>query len=211
MEGKTMKAAIALLVSALGQMLYILLLLGAALGLLVGIILLIDSQRVLRWNAYLDRWISTGNATRVLDQPRDVKRIVYRRHRIVGLVVLAAALYALDVLVFSILTRPLVHIFRDLANPGALQVFTEGVRLFLVAGNVLGILAGIILVFRPSLFKGVEGWADREYAARLSDQDLDAPRYQPDEWVRAHPRVAGVLAAGGGLFVLLSLGVGRLL
>src|SRR2546422_4092424 len=139
MEGKAMKAAIALLVSVLGQALYILLLLGAALGLLVGIMLLIDSQRVLRWNAYLNRWISTGESLRVLDQPHDLNRIVYRRHRILGLVVLAAALYALDVLVFNIQTRPLVHIFRDLANPATLQLFAESVRWLLVAGNALEI------------------------------------------------------------------------
>src|SRR5256884_7808590 len=137
MEGKTMKAASALLVSVLGQALYVLLLLGAALGLLVGIMLLIDSQRVLRWNAYLNRWISTGESLRVLDQPHDLKRIVYRRHRIVGVVVLAAALYALDVLVVNIRTRPAVHTFRDLANPGTLELFAEAVRLFLVAGNAL--------------------------------------------------------------------------
>src|SRR5437588_351174 len=135
MEGKTMKAAIAFLVSVLGQALYILLLLGAALGLFIGIMLLIDSQRVLRWNAYLNRWMSTGESSRVLDQPHDLNRIVYRRHRVVGVVVLAASLYALDVLVFNIQTRTLVHIFRDLANPATLQLFVEGARLFLIGGN----------------------------------------------------------------------------
>jgi len=206
-----MKAAIALLVSVLGQALYILLLLGVALGLLVGILLLIDSQRVLRWNAYLNRWISTGESLRVLDQPHDLNRIVYRWHRILGLVVLAAALYALDVLVFNIQTRALVHIFRDLANPATLQLFAESVRWFLVAGNVLAILVGMILVLRPSLLKGVEGWTDRQYSPRLSSPNLDEPRYQPDEFVRAHLRLAGIVAAGGSLFALLSLGASRLL
>jgi len=206
-----MKAAIDLLVSVLGQALYILLLLGVALGLLVGILLLIDSQRVLRWNAYLNRWISTGESLRVLDQPHDLNRIVYRGHRILGLVVLAAALYALDVLVFNIQTRPLVHIFRDLANPATLQLFAESVRWFLVAGNVLAILVGMILVLRPSLLKGVEGWTDRRYSPRLSSPNLDEPRYQPDEFVRAHLRLAGIVAAGGSLFALLSLGASRFL
>jgi len=206
-----MKAAIALLVSVLGQALYILLLLGVALGLLVGILLLIDSQRVLRWNAYLNRWISTGESLRVLDQPHDLNRIVYRWHRILGLVVLAAALYALDVLVFNIQSRPLAHIFRGLANPATLQLFAESARWFLVAGNVLAILVGMILVLRPSLLKGVEGWTDRRYSPRLSIPNLDEPRYQPDEFVRAHLRLAGIVAAGGSLFALLSLGASRLL
>src|SRR5437588_11112501 len=185
MEGKTMKAAIAFLVSVLGQALYILLLLGAALGLLVGSMLLIDSQRVLRWNAYLNRWMSTGESSRVLDQRHDLNRIVYRRHRVVGVVVLAASLYALDVLAFNIQTRTPVHIFRDLANPATLELFVEGARLFLIGGNALAILVGIILVLRPSLLKGVEGWTDREYA--LSDQPLDAPRYPLDDCLTASP------------------------
>jgi len=126
-------------------------------------------------------------------------------------VVLAAALYALDVLVFNIQTRPLVHIFRDLANPATLQLFAESVRWFLVAGNVLAILVGMILVLRPSLLKGVEGWTDRQYSPRLSSPNLDEPRYQPDEFVRAHLRLAGIMAAGGSLFALLSLGASRLL
>ena len=130
-----MNAAIAFLVSMLGQTLYILLLLGAALGLLVGSMLLVDSQRVLRWNAYLNRWISTGESSRVLDQSRDLKRIVYRRHRLAGLVLLAVALYTLDVLVFNFQTRALVHHFRDLANPATLQLFVDGARLFLIVGN----------------------------------------------------------------------------
>src|SRR5437867_141660 len=83
-----------------------------------------------------------------------------------------------------------------------LLLLADGARLLLVAGNVLAILAGMILVFRPSLLKGVEGWTDRQYSPRLSSPKLDEPRYQPDEFVRAHLRLAGALATLGSLFVL---------
>jgi len=52
----------------------------------------------------------------------------------------------------------------------------------------------------------VEGWADRQYGPPLANPNLDAPRYPPDEFVRAHPRLVGALATLGSLFVLVSLG-----
>ena len=201
-----MKTAIALVVGVLGQTLFLTLLAGAALGLVIGIVLLVDSERALRWNAHMNRWISTGNALSVLDRPRDIKRLIYRWHRVVGLLVIAGALYSVNVLAFGFGTEPLVRSFRDLASPTILRLTVDTLKIFLIAGNNAAILAGIILCFRPSLLKEVEGWADRQYGARLANPNLDAPRYPPDEFVRAHPRLAGTLATLGSLFVLVSLG-----
>ena len=201
-----MKTAIALVVGVLGPALLVALVAGAALGLVIGILLLVDSERVLRWNAYMNRWVSTGNAFSVLDRPRDIKRLVYHWHRVVGLLVVAGALYSVSVLAFGFGTEPLVRSFRDLASPTALRLTVDSLKLFLIAGNVAAILAGLILCFRPSLLKAVEGWADRQYGPPLANPNLDAPRYPPDEFVRAHARLAGALATLGSLFVLVSLG-----
>jgi hypothetical protein len=206
-----MNTATALLVGVLGQTLFLTLVAGAALGLVIGILLLVDSERALRWNAYMNRWISTGNALSVLDRPRDIKRLIYHWHRVVGLLVIAGALYSVNVLAFGFGTEPLVRSFRDLASPATLRLTVDPLKLFLIAGNVAAILAGIILCFRPSLLKEVEGWADRQYGARLANPSLDAPRYPPDEFVRAHARLAGALATLGSLFVLVSLGAALLL
>ena len=88
-----MKATIELLVHTLGPVLYVLLLGGAALGLVVGVLLLVNSARVLRWNDLLNRWYSTRKAVRSLERPIDIKRPLYRWHRVVGIVVFAASLY----------------------------------------------------------------------------------------------------------------------
>ncbi|HXM80362.1 MAG TPA: hypothetical protein VN929_00380 [Burkholderiales bacterium] len=204
-----MKAAIAFVVSILGQVLYILILLGAALGLLIGVMLLIDSARVMQWNAYLNRWISTGNAARVLDQSRDVKRFVYRSHRVIGLLVIAGALFAMDVLTFGLQTRPLVRAFRDLGNPTALALAVDSVRIFLIAGNIAAVVAGVVLCFRPSLLKGLESWADRQYSTPVSTKALEEPNYGPDAFVRDHPKLVGTLVTAGSVFILASLGIAR--
>lgn len=202
-----MRGAIDFLVGILGQTLFVALIAGAALGLVVGLLLVFDSARVLAWNERLSRWISTREATQPLDAPHDIKRFVYRAHRWIGLLVVAGALYALDVLTFGFQSEAVVRAFRDLGSQGLLVMMVDSLRLFLILGNVAALGAGIVLCLRPSLLKGVEAWADRSYNTRESTRTLDEMRFQPDRWVGKHPKLAGALAAAGSAYILLNLGI----
>jgi hypothetical protein len=202
-----MKAIIELVVYTLGPVLYVLLVAGAALGAVIGILLLVDSERVMRWNYALNRWYSTRKAMRALDRPIDVKRSFYRWHRVLGVVLFAVSLYTLDVLVFGFQTSALVRTLRDVGNAALLSLVMEGLRLFLIAGNVAALLAAAVLIFRPSLLKGVEGWGDRNYSIRVPTKALDVMRYQPDDFVRGRPKLVGGLLVIGSLYVLITLGV----
>jgi len=202
-----MKAVVDLAVQTLGPVLFVLLFAGAALGLVIGILLLVDSARVIQWNNILNRWYSTRLAMRALEQPLDVKRVVYRWHRVLGMLVFAGALFTLDVLVFSYKSGALVRTFRDLGNPAILSVVFETLRVLLIVGNLAALAAAAVLCFRPSLLKGLEGWADRRYSGRESTKRLEIMRYQPDDFVRARPKVVGALVTIGSLYVLVSLGL----
>jgi hypothetical protein len=199
------KSFVDLVIQTLGPVLYIVLLAGAVVGLLIGLLLLIDSARVLRWNAHMNTWYSTRRAMHALDQPVELKRVVYRWHRAIGVLVLAGALVTLDALLFGFTTKALVRAFRDLGNAVVLEVVFETLRIFLIVGNVAALLAALVLVFRPSLLKGVESWADRYYSGRESTEVLDVMRYQPDELVRSRPKVVGALVVLGSLYALFGL------
>ncbi len=202
-----MKPIIELAVQTLGPVLYILLLAGAALGLVVGVMLLIDSARVIRWNYTLNTWYSSRRAMRKLEQPVDVKRIVYRWHRVLGVVLFAGALFTLDVLVFAYKTGGLVRAFRDLGNPAILGLVFETLRISLIVGNLAAAVAAAVLVFRPSLLKGLEAVGDRQFSDRGPTKPLDVMRYQADDFVKARPRLVGALVAIGSLYVLVALGL----
>ena len=202
-----MKAIADLLAHTLGPVLYLLLLGGAALGVVIGILLLIDSERVMRWNHVLNKWYSTRQAMRALDRPIDVKRPFYRWHRVLGVVVFAASLYTLDVLVFGFHTSALVRALRGTASPALLALILDSVRLFLIAGNVAALVAAAVLIFRPSLLKGLEVWGDRQYSGRVATKPLDIMRYQPDDFTRTRPKLVGGLLVLGSLYVVITLGV----
>lgn len=202
-----MNAIIDLAVKTLGPALYVLLLAGAALGLVVGVMLILDSRRVMAWNQTLNRWYSSPRAVAPLDQSIDLKRTVYRWHRVVGVLLFAGALYTLDVVAFSATTAPVVRAFRDLGNPALVGLVVEAVRILLIVGNVGALLAAAILCFRPSLLKGLEAWGDRAYTVPESRKAaLEAMRYGPDEFVRGRPKLLGGLLTLGSLYVLASLG-----
>jgi hypothetical protein len=98
-----------------------------------------------------------------LDEPRDVKRTLYRAHRIAGLLLFAGALFTLDRLWFHHGPEVLVRMFDGWGNAVVRSVMAEALHLFLTAGNALALAVGVVIVFRPSLLKGVEYWADRSY------------------------------------------------
>jgi hypothetical protein len=199
------KTIVDLAVHTLGPVLYVVLLAGAVIGVVVGVLLVVDSARVMRWNSALNTWYSTRRAARLLDEPHEVKRVVYRWHRVVGLLVFAGAFFTLDALVFGFTTTALVRASRGLGNTALLGLVYEAARLFLIIGNVAALVVAAILVFRPSLLKGVEAWADRYYSTRRSTEPLDVMRYQPDEFVRARPRIVGALVTAGSLYALFGL------
>jgi hypothetical protein len=202
-----MKAIVDLAVYTLGPVLFVLLLGGAALGVVIGVLLLVDSERVMRWNYVLNRWYSTRQAMRALERPIDVKRTIYRWHRVLGVLVFAASLFTLDVLVFGFHTSALVRALRGTANPALLALVVDSVRLFLIAGNIAALIAAAVLVFRPSLLKGLEVWGDRQYSGRATTKPLEIMRYQPDDFVRGRPRLVGSLIVLGSVYVLVTLGV----
>jgi hypothetical protein len=203
-----MKPIIDLAVATLGPVLYVLLLGGAVLGLVIGSVLLVNSERVLRWNSTLNRWYNTREAFSRLDQPIDVKRVIYRWHRVAGVLVFGGALFTLDVLAFSYKTGALVNAFRGAGDPNLLHIAFETLRIVLIVGNVAGLVAGAILCFRPSMLKGLEAVGDRYYGGGGGGtKALEIMHYQPDEFVRTHPKLMGALFAGGSAYILIALGL----
>jgi hypothetical protein len=105
--------------------------------------------------------MSWRNLLRRLDEPRDVKRAVYRGHRIVGLALFAGALYAFDELWFRYEPGVLARILQGWGKGELGAVLLETLWLFLLAGNLAALAAALVVIFRPSLLKGLERWADR--------------------------------------------------
>jgi drug/metabolite transporter (DMT)-like permease len=185
----------------------IFLLVGAAFGLVVGFMLVLDSARAFRIGDRLNRWVSTRAAVRPLEEHHSIARPLYRMHRLVGMLICAGALYALAVLGTPAGKDAVVKSLSTLGPPQFAAWIAESLRVLLLVGNAAAFVFGVLFIVRPSSLKRLEAWADRRVSGRKASKPLEVMRDPTDRFVREHPRMVGGLVIAGSLYVLLQLGV----
>ena len=191
----------------LAKALLIFLLLGSAFGTVFGVGIAVRANWCVRMNELMSRWISTRLMLKPVEVPRDTQRALYRHHRLLGALVLAGAAYALAVLATLPDLRGLAVQLAKRSNPHVMEVYLRAGWAFLLVGNAAALLAGLALLLRPSLLKGVEAWANRSISLRSVGRFLETMNYAPDRLVQTYPRVAGTLIAVGSLWVAAHLTV----
>lgn len=173
---------------------------GCAVGLLVGIALMIRPGKVLRLNQELDKWFATHKLEAALNKPRETEHYIYGNHRLTGAVLLLAALYVLYAFVAGYM-RP--ALLLGLRMDGWLA---SAMLWSLAVGGIAAAAIGVLLLIRPASLKWLEAWANRWSSTDRFSELIDKPHYQPDRFVACHARWVGGLIAAGSLYVLAMLG-----
>ena len=147
-----------------------------------------------RFNKSANQWVPTAAWFDRLNRPLDTTRWFYRYHRVAGALIMAGATYALwrwfsaydRGAVVGILDRRLVLSGLDWLIPSVEWIF--------VAFNAAILMFGLVILFRPSLLKTPERWANR-WVEVQGDQVLDR-KYDPLSIVLStHPRLFGASVA----------------
>jgi len=185
-------------------------LLGGVTGLLMGIALLFRSSLVFRISERMNVWISSRQAMRPLERPIDIERAVYRWHRIIGVAILAGALFTLYVAALRFQGPELGVVFGKFVRIEIARWLGQSLRIFLIVANVAALLIAAIIILRPSALKPLEVWANRQYSARQATREWEIPRNLIDPIVQANPRLTGAILAVASLCVLLVLGYAKL-
>jgi hypothetical protein len=202
-----MVAYLKFLSQIVNQAIFVFILVGAAFALLAGLLLIFDTRRAFRVGDWLNKWVSTREVVKPLEEHRNISRPLYRMHRLVGALICAGALYSLVVL-----GAPSggSAIAMSLAGVGPNRLFGawlgESLRYVLLAGNLGALVFGVVFLVRPSALKSLEAWADKRISERKAVKPLEKMRMSADQFLRRHPRAVGVLVVLGSLYVLLNLG-----
>ena len=176
---------------------------GCALSLVIGVWMLLKPESVLRLNQYLSKWFGTEKLAAALDAPHSIEFALYRRHRSVGVLVLAGGLYILYVMLFAFSKKAGGDLSYGL-NPQIVAWLTDALGVVLVLSSVLALVIGFFLVVRPSVFKPIEEWGNRWYATEKSLRVMEAMHLKPDEAMMRNYRIVAALVIAGSLYVLLS-------
>jgi len=186
------------------QGLALVLVLGLATALLVGVMLLVRPAALFAINQRLSRWVDTQAAFSALDEPRHLERFFYRHHRVLGLLVVLGALTVLSRWAMSYDRSGVMAMLGPRWIASGMDWIPLALEALLVALHVLILAVGAVIFVRPSLLKGFEKaanrWQEAPGAARLDSKVADL-----DGTVEGHPRVSGLLLVLSATWCLLAL------
>lgn len=183
----------------------IFLLLGALLGMVLGLLLISRPRLVERLNQTANRWVTTRHINRWLDRSFSIEHWFYQHHRATGLVIVAGATY---ILVYFGMLFDKAKALRHLAGrfpPQILGGLLDALVLCALVGGVVALIVGLFMWLRPSMLRGVEGQANQWVSTRRATRVLDVPHGEVDRFVARHARQVGwvLLLASIYLFVAM--------
>jgi hypothetical protein len=171
-------------------MMFVFLLIAAAFSFVVGIALALRSEKALRFFDWMNRWISVRKMTRPLSVPHYIEPVLLKRRVLLGTVIIIGAMASIQLLAGADL-RPALSLFDDNLTVPEIAGVAENLKEFLIAGNAICMLVGILIVFFPRVLSTLEVYTDRWLTLRKSMQPLDRMHMDVDNWVLKHPTSAG--------------------
>src|SRR5258706_8678468 len=167
---------------------------GSALGISVGLGLLLRSAATLRFFDTMNRWISTRQTLKPLEIPRYVGSPTAEKPRRNGLVLLIARAYV-AVALWQLDGAKVAALAYDTGYAVAAEILLTAIRWSLVAGGLGAIAVGIMLLFFPSAYLGFEARANHWYSTRQAFTGGGTSHLTLGRWVAACPRLPGARLA----------------
>ncbi len=189
----------------LWQSLAILLLVGAMLGIVLGLLLIFKPHLLERINRIANRWVTMRHITRWLDGSVSIERWFYQYHTATGMVVVAGAAYIFIYFGFLFDKPYVLRHLGSMAQPVLLDWLLDVMVLSLLTGAAIALIAGLFLWLRPSLLRGMETEANRWVSSRHATKAMDVPREGIDRFVAHHARQSGWLLLLGSIYLLFAM------
>jgi hypothetical protein len=171
----------------------IFLLIGALLGVVLGLLLIFWPRILARINSVANYWISMRHIDRMLDRSISIELWFYRHHRILGMLIILGAGY---ILVYFGFLFDKATALQALSRYGPVKLL-DGLLNFVVitslTGAVVALLAGFVLWLRPGLLRDIEADANKWVSSRRATKVLDVQHGQVDQYVVRHARQVGWL------------------
>lgn len=169
----------------------IFLLIGAVLGILLGLLLIFKPQLIEAVNRLANRWISTRGISRLMDSSISIERWFYRHHRAAGIFIMLGAAYIFIDFAFWVDKAATLHRYAGVLPIKMLQAILDSMALFALIASCAAFIAGLLICLRPSLLKGLEQSSNQWVSVRRATKVFDVPRDQVDVFVVKHAQHVG--------------------
>jgi len=189
----------------LWRALAIFLLVGAVLGILLGLLLIFRPQLLGQINRVANRWISARYISRLLDRSISIEHWFYQHHRVTGVAVMLGAAYIF--FYFGVLYNKAVVLQRlnSMIPAQMLEGLLRALVLCELVGAAVALVVGLFMLLRPELLRGFEKQSNQWVSSRQATKILDVPRDQVDRFVARHAQSVGWLLLMGSIYLFFMM------
>lgn len=181
---------------------------GGLVLLVIGVSLLVNSAATLRVFSGMNRWVSMRRATRPLEVMRDTRPLVLKYRYLFAAVFVVGGIFSLSGLITQFDHKAIIYALsleflrRDFAG-----WLLDSIRWVLIAGNVAGIVVGLLLALSPNTLVKIEAAGSRWFSERQAAKGADDMRMKLDPLVAAYPRAAAGVILCIALLLVAAFGL----
>lgn len=183
------------------------LMLGSIAGLLAGALMMWRPEWLSRISKYANRWVSTRQMARPLQQQFNIDQRFYRYGYLSGLLLLLCGLYIVYMFLIRVVRTDLLSALGSMhwVQPALVGPLLDTLVLVSLMGAILAMLVGLFLVFRPSMLRDFEFGANQNITLRQSLKPMEMQHAGLDKLVLRNARLTGVLLTCGSIYSLVAL------
>lgn len=167
---------------------------------IVGVGLAMRNATMLRFFDFMNKGFSVRRVMKPLTMPHFVEPVLLKRSILLGVGIILGAATSIFLLreVDADVFQP---VFLGPFSKEAAVILADYTRSFLLFGNAVCVVVGMLVLFFPHLLSSIEAYTDKWYTLRKQTRPLTQMHLEVDKWVLAHPTVSGVTLS------ILSLGL----
>jgi len=175
----------------------------SALSFVVGAGLIVNSSRMFKLFEVMNRWTSLRRQSRWAAIPHDLHPTVHEYRRWIGVVFIVVGIVGL--VSGHDLALLIAGLKVDVSRLVVSIVF-QTLAWFVVVGNAVAIILGILLIASPATYNAIRLRLDRWVSTRQMTVGGDVMRLSLDKWIESSPKVAGWIISIVSLFVAADFG-----
>jgi hypothetical protein len=169
---------------------FIFFILASIFSFIVGIGLATHNATMLRFFEFMNKRVSTRQLMKPLASPYFIEPVVLKRPGILGGAIIAGGLTSIALLkeVDDIVFQPVYSGWFPIVTADILSSYTHS---FLLIGNGLCVLLGLVLVFFPEKLQVIGRYTDKWLTFRQHTRPLNVTFFDTDKWALSNARAVG--------------------
>ena len=193
------------------QSIEILTLIFGILGMTLSLMLLFSPRLAQSLSNTLNRSINVDKGIEFLDKEIEISEFFYSHHIVMGILIVAGSAFSLFFFFFSLdLSKFAGIFFGSRASLFTAEIIVSTVTWIGKIGCLIGLVFGLMMVFKPDLLKRIENKLDALFETKSIFEKLDKSSRAMDTFFFRHTFAVGLTGAVISFF-LISLSIINLL